>query len=130
MATAGDAGLDVTSLTPVYWVGIALALVSGGIHVRLGIGNLPSGLGVSFLLAGLGFLGAVGLVVAGYRRRTVSAAGIPFTLVQVVAWYWLNFAAGPKSFPAGTPSFVIECLIWVAFGSLVVGPRLRTRLSG
>jgi hypothetical protein len=30
----------------------------------------------------------------------VYAAGIPFTLVQIVAWYALNFAGGGKSFPA------------------------------
>ena len=28
------------------------------------------------------------------------AVGIPFTLVQILAWYYLNFAAGPKLFPA------------------------------
>ena len=38
--------------------------------------------------------------IVGYRRRTVYAVGIPFTLVQILAWYYLNFAAGPKSFPA------------------------------
>jgi hypothetical protein len=30
----------------------------------------------------------------------VYAAGIPFVLVQIGLWYWVNFAAGTKSFPA------------------------------
>jgi hypothetical protein len=97
----GEISPDVTSLTGTHWIGIVAALVSGAIHLRLGAGFVPSGLGVSFLLAGAGFLGAVALVVVGYRRRTVYAVGIPFTLVQLLAWFWLNFAAGPKSFPGG-----------------------------
>jgi hypothetical protein len=55
---------------------------------------------VSFVLAGLGFLGAIVLVLLDYRRRAVYAIGIPFTLVQIVLWYYVNFAAGSKSFPA------------------------------
>jgi len=35
-----------------------------------------------------------------YRRRAVYAIGIPFTVAQIGLWYYLNFAAGPKSFPA------------------------------
>jgi hypothetical protein len=80
-------------------MGIVAALVSAVIHIRLGVGFAPSPLGISFILAGLGFLGAVALVLVDYRRQAVYAAGIPFTLVQIVAWYYLNFAAGPKSFP-------------------------------
>lgn len=102
MSSADTAGveLDIESLTVVHWVGIVAALVSAAIHVNLGIGNLSLPLRVSFLLAGLGFLGAIGLVLLGYRRRTVYALGIPYTLAQIVAWYVLNFGVGPKSFPA------------------------------
>ncbi|MEF8782313.1 MAG: hypothetical protein V5A39_02715 [Haloarculaceae archaeon] len=35
-----------------------------------------------------------------YRRRTVYAVGVPYTLAQLGLWYYLNFAAGPKAFPA------------------------------
>jgi hypothetical protein len=102
MATVSDTGvgLDTEGLTGLHWVGIVAAAVSGLVHLRLGVGFLPSGLGISFLLAAGGFFGAIVLVLLGYRRRLVYAVGIPFTVVQIVAWYLLNFADGSKSFPA------------------------------
>jgi hypothetical protein len=80
------------SLGPTHWVGVVAALVSGAVHLYLGVAFLPSGLGVSFLLAGAGFVGAV--VLVDYRRRLVYAVGVPFTLVQIVLWYVLNFGSG------------------------------------
>ncbi|MDS0222339.1 hypothetical protein NDI54_13405 [Haloarcula sp. S1AR25-5A] len=102
MATTETQGLspDVASLASVHWVGIVAALVTAAVHLLLGVRMLPSGMGISFVLAGLGFLGAIALVVLDYRRRTVYAVGIPFTLVQIVLWYYVNFVALGKSFPA------------------------------
>jgi hypothetical protein len=99
-ATERRTGLALDSLTGLHWVGIVAALVSAGVHLLLGVRMVDSALGISFLLAGLGFLGAVALVLLDYRRRLVYAAGIPFVLVQIGLWYWVNFAAGTKSFPA------------------------------
>lgn len=95
-----DPLLDVESLDGVHWVGILAALVTAAVHLLLGVRTLPSGIGISFVLAGLGFLGAIVLVVVNYRRRTVYAVGIPFTLVQLVLWYYVNFVSLGKSFPA------------------------------
>jgi len=92
--------LDVASLDGRHWLGIVAALVSAAIHLLLGIRLAPSGLGISFILAGLGFLGGVALIGLGIRRRLVYAVGVPFTVVQILLWYYVNFAAGPKSFPA------------------------------
>jgi len=92
-------GLRTDSLTSVVWVGIAAAVVSGLIHLFLGVRQVPSGLGISFVLAGLGFLGAVALVLVGYRRSTVYLVGVPFVLVQIVLWYYVNFAGESASFP-------------------------------
>ena len=102
MATADSRGLalDVSSLTGLHWVGIVAAVVSAVVHLLLGVRMLPSGMGISFVLAGLGFLGAVGLVLVDYRRRAVYAVGIPFTLVQILLWYYVNFVSLGKSFPA------------------------------
>src|SRR6056297_3651546 len=102
MGTARQQGLSVRmdSLSGLHWVGIVAAVVTAAIHLLLGVRLLPSGLGISFVLAGLGFLGAVALVLVDYRRRAVYAIGIPFTVAQIGLWYYLNFAAGPKSFPA------------------------------
>jgi len=101
MATTETEGiaLRTDSLGSLHWVGILAALVSAAVHLLLGIRSLPEGLGISFTLAGLGFLGAIGLVLIDYRRRTVYAVGIPYTLVQIVLWYLVNFAGGSKSFP-------------------------------
>lgn len=95
-----QSAIDIGSLNGLHWVGIVAALVTAAVHLRLGVGGLALPLRISFLLAGLGFLGAVVLVLLDYRRRTVYAVGIPFTLVQIVLWYAINFAGGDKSFPA------------------------------
>jgi succinate dehydrogenase/fumarate reductase cytochrome b subunit len=91
--------LRTASLGSLHLVGILAALTSAAIHLLLGVRLAPSGLGISFVLAGLGFVGAVVLVLLDHRRRTVYAVGIPFTLVQVALWYLVNFANGAKSFP-------------------------------
>lgn len=92
--------IDTESLGGRYWIGILVALVSGVIHLYLGVSFFPSGMGISFLLAGLGFLGAIGLILIDYRRRLVVTIGIPYVIAQIVLWYVLNFAMGPKAFPA------------------------------
>lgn len=110
MATAETQGLSLrtTSLGGLEWTGIVAALVTAAVHLLLGVRLAPSGLGISFILAGLGFLGAIVLVLVDFRRRAVYTVGIPFTLVQIAIWYYLNFAIGPKTFPTdvGTLSAV------------------------
>ena len=124
MATSETQGLmsDVASLDSLHWVGIVAALVSAAVHLLLGVRMLPSGMGISFVLAGLGFLCAVGLVVLNYRRRTVYAVGIPFTLVQILLWYYVNFVSLGKSFPAdiGTLGAVDKIAQVVLIAVLVV----------
>ena len=102
MATAETQGLSLRtgSLGGLEWTGIVAALVTAAVHLLLGVRLAPSGLGISFILAGLGFIGAIALVLVDFRRRAVYAVGIPFTLVQIVIWYYVNFAAGAKTFPA------------------------------
>ncbi|WP_247005729.1 DUF7475 family protein [Halorientalis litorea] len=113
---------DVASLDSLHWVGIVAALVSAAVHLLLGVRMLPSGMGISFVLAGLGFLGAVGLIVLNYRRRAVYAVGIPFTLVQILLWYYVNFVSLGKSFPAdiGTLGAVDKIAQVVLIAVLVV----------
>ena len=47
-------------------------------------------LGISFILAGLGFFIGIAFFYFDYRRKIVSLLGIPFVLGQVVIWYLLN----------------------------------------
>lgn len=101
MATTDQQGLSlqVGSLGVLHGLGIVAALASAGIHFLLGVRFLPTGLGISFILAGFGFVGAIVLVLFDIRRRAVYALGIPFTLGQIVLWYLVNFSGGGKSFP-------------------------------
>ncbi|MFC7057816.1 DUF7475 family protein [Halovenus salina] len=106
------------------WVGIAAALASAAVHLLLGARMVPSGLGISFIVAGIGFVGGVLLVLADVRRRAVYALGIPFTLGQIVLWYLFNFAGGDKSFPGdigtlGAVDKVAQVILIVALAVLV-----------
>jgi len=86
--------LALESLTPLHWLGVAMALISAAVHFVLGAGFLPHWMGVLFVLAGGGFVGGVVLVALNYRRRLLYLVGIPYTLVQIVGWYVVNQPAG------------------------------------
>ncbi|QSG07826.1 DUF7475 family protein [Halapricum desulfuricans] len=118
----GGFTLQTESLGALHWVGIIAALVSAAIHLLLGVRMFPSEMGISFILAGLGFLGAIVLVLIAYRRRTVYAVGIPFVLVQIVLWYVVNFANGSKAFPGdiGTFGAIDKIAQLVLLGVLIV----------
>jgi len=124
METTSNSGfaIETDSLGGRHWFGIALALISAAVHLVLGVRMAPSAMGISFLLAGLGFLGAVVLILLNYRRRTVYAVGIPFVLVQLLLWYLLNFAWGPKTFPAdvGTLGAIDKVAQIMLLGVLIV----------
>lgn len=123
MGTAESRGLALRteSLGGLHWIGIVAALVSAGVHLLLGVRMAPSPLGLSFIAAGLGFVAGIALILLDVRRREVYALGIPFTLVQIVLWYYINFAAGPKSFPGdvGTLGAVDKVAQVVLLGVLV-----------
>lgn len=102
--------LDTESVTSVEWVGIILAAVSGAVHLAVGIPSIPSVLATSFVLAGLGFIGAIVLVLIGWRKRIVYTIGIPFIGAQLIFWYVLN----------GFPLDTIEIIDKVAQVTLLI----------
>lgn len=110
-STQRSGGLAIGSLGGLHWAGIVLAAVTGVIHLFLGVDGVTGSpyfsfeLGVAFLLAGLGFFSAIVLVLLDIRRRAVYAAGIPFTAIQLVLWYYLNFATTDSSFPGDVGTF-------------------------
>lgn len=73
---------DVETVDGLQWAAVVLAVLTGVVHVYVGIaeGRLP------LVLAGLGFFGAVVLFLANYRRRTLYLVGVVYVLAQVVAW--------------------------------------------
>lgn len=125
MSTATESGLvDTDALGPLHYAGVVLAVVSGVIHLRLGVGFAPSPLGLSFLFAGVVFLAASAAVVADYRRELLYGLGIPFTAGQIILWYYANFAAGTKAFPGdvgtlGAVDKVAQILLLLVLGVLL-----------
>lgn len=85
-STSGGLALRTDSMTGLHWLGVALAVVSGVIHLWLGVSFLDAPPGVPFLVAGVGFLAGAAAVLLDYRRRAFYAIGIPFTLGQIVIW--------------------------------------------
>lgn len=79
-------GFETASLEPLHWLAIVLAAATGAIHLYLYTTEdwLP------FLLAGVGFFGAIVLLIVlpGYRRW-LYPLGILFVLVQIVGYVFL-----------------------------------------
>jgi len=101
MSAVTESGrVDLEGLGSLHYLGVALALLSGVIHLYLGVSFAPSALGLSFLFAGVVFLLAAAGVLVNYRRELLYKLGIPFTAGQIVLWYYTNFVAGDSSFPA------------------------------
>ncbi|MEF8840385.1 MAG: hypothetical protein V5A62_01995 [Haloarculaceae archaeon] len=90
--TGEGTGLELAteSMTSLHWLGVLLAVVTGVLHLVLGASFGLTGFGISFVVAGIGFLGGAAAVLVDYRRRLVYLLGLPFTLGQIVAWYLLN----------------------------------------
>jgi hypothetical protein len=128
MATQTSRGpeLRTETLGGLHWAAIGAAAVTAVIHLFLGVtgllggGPIGPGLGASFLLAGLGFVGAIALVLVDYRRRLLYAVGIPFTGIQIVLWYYLNYAVGPRSLPQIGPIDAVDKLAQVVLIALLV----------
>lgn len=106
-------------LTPVHWTALGLAAVTGVIHLYLYATDdwLP------FLLAGAGFLGAIGLFFALKRyRRPIYLAGIVFTAAQMVGYLLLPM--GPLWL--GVLDKAVQVALVVALGYLFVADGGRT----
>jgi len=86
--------IELDSLTTLHWIGIFLALTTAAIHLVIGATFFPEPGGIMFLLAAGGFVGAIVLLLSNYRRRLLYVIGIPFTGIQIVAWYALNRPTG------------------------------------
>jgi len=86
----GFPNLETESLTSLHWVGIVLAIVTGIVHLALGLATITQPLGIASVLAAGGFAGAIVLLLVDYRRRLIIALGIPFVGSQIVLWYVIN----------------------------------------
>lgn len=76
-----------------HWGAVALAAITGGIHLYL----YWTQSFIPFLLAGLGFLTLAGLMGTTFDHRLLYLGGIPFTAMQIAAWIQMgmpDFAIG------------------------------------
>lgn len=110
--------LDTESLTAVHWAGIILAAITGVLHLWLGIEFIDSPMGWSFLAAGVGFFGGIGLVLLDVRRRLVYLIGIPFTAVQIPLWWIVNDISVADLLEPGIGVF--DKLVQVAFIAILI----------
>ena len=116
--TQTEVGLTTpsSSLTVAHWSTMSLAAVTGVIHLYLYVTEswLP------FLLAGAGFLGAIGLffLLKDYRRY-LYLVGVPYTLAQIGGY--LMFPMGPLWLG------VLDKAVQVAFIAGLVYLYLRER---
>lgn len=94
---------DTESLTGLHWAAIVLAFITGVIHLGLGISSTlafgPQPLELSFILAGLGFFGAIILFLRDYHRQYLYLGGIGYTALQIVLWFLINQQADPAVSP-------------------------------
>lgn len=75
--------LETESLASIHLVAVVLALLTGLFHLYAGLveGRAP------VTLAGLGFIGGIGLFLVGVRRRLLYPIAIAYTGVQIPLWY-------------------------------------------
>lgn len=131
-ATEDRASVRTDSLGGLHWLAILLAAASGAVHLFLGASAffgsvIPLPLGIAFLLAGLGFFGAIALVLIGWRRRLVYLAGIPFTAIQIVLWYQFNYVGTGQSVTSAGPIEIADKVAQVVLILILVDLYLRAR---
>lgn len=103
------------TLTSLHWAGIALAAVTGLIHVFLAASFIPEPMGWAFLVAAIGFFVGIWAVVVAYRTRLMYLLGVPFTAGQIGAWYVVN---APDFSPIGIGDKVVQVLLIVVIAVL------------
>ncbi len=81
---------EISQLDIPHTLVIFLASITGLVHFYLAPQIGLNTLGISFLVAGIGFMALIGSVILDYRRTTAYILGVIFTAGQIVIWYHLN----------------------------------------
>ena len=97
MATRTDSRFSSPSMRTLDYVAIALVVITGVVHLYEGVEDWGEPIAIWFLLAGVGFFGAIVLFWLGVSRTLLYLGGVVFTGIQVVE------SAGERGVPAGTP---------------------------
>lgn len=112
-------GLDLGGLTRARLGAMALATITGGVHLYL----YATQSFVPFLLAGLGFLALAGLMATTFDHRVLYLGAIPFTLAQIGAW----IALGTPDFALGVADKTVQVALIALFAYLFVIERRAER---
>ncbi|ODR80224.1 hypothetical protein BG842_21745 [Haladaptatus sp. W1] len=111
-----------SALTSLDYVGIVLVVLTGVIHIYEGIEDLDEGIiGILFLLAGLGFFGALVLLYLGVNQPLLYGVGIIYTGIQFVAYFILRW---PSIYdPLGLFDKAIQAVLILVLAILYVRKR-------
>ncbi|GAA0213945.1 DUF7475 family protein [Halobaculum roseum] len=114
---SGGFALHTESMTGLHWLGVALATITGVIHLWLAYAFRAdeTALAVAFLIAAVGFFGGVAAVLLDYRRRLLYVLGIPFTAGQIPIWYVVN---APNFGATGIADKVVQVVLIVVLAVL------------
>lgn len=110
------------ALTTLDYIGIILVVLTGAIHLYEGIEDLDEGfIGILFLLAGLGFFGALVLLYLGVNQPLLYGVGIIYTGIQFVAYFVLRW---PDIYePLGLFDKAIQALLILVLAALYTQKR-------
>ncbi|MFB6154414.1 MAG: hypothetical protein ABEJ22_00850 [Haloferacaceae archaeon] len=86
MTESGAAGAGDASLGSLEVVAAGLAVLTGLVHVYVGLAAGRSPL----TLAGVGFFGGVSLYYLGWHREALLRVAVGYTAVQILAWATLR----------------------------------------
>lgn len=103
------------SMSTKHWGAVALAAVTGGVHLYL----YWTQSFIPFLLAGLGFLTLAGLMGTTFDHRLLYLGGIPFTLAQIAAWVQM----GMPDFAIGVADKTVQVALIALLASLYLSER-------
>ena len=103
-----------------HWGAVALATITGGIHLYL----YATQSFIAFLLAGLGFLTLAGLMGTTFDHRLLSLGGIPFTAMQIAVWMQM----GMPDFAIGMVDKTVQVALIGLLAYLFVSDR-RSKLA-
>lgn len=115
--------IDTDTLNGTHYAAMALAGISGIIHLVLGVSFLPHWMGFSFLVATGGFAAGIVAIATNQYRREAYMLGIPFILGQIVLWVALThpeFVSNPAAIATIGPVEAIDKLVQVALIAVLV----------
>lgn len=103
------------------YLAMALVVITGIVHLYEGVEDWGEPIAIWFLLAGIGFFGAIVLFLLGFRPRVLYLVGIAYTGIQVIAYVVINWPTVLS--PIGVFDKIVQLVL---IGTLVTLYRERS----